>query len=372
MTEPERKNMLLFNLSAATFSEVRKVRCKHYDIHINNWTALIQDIEKLQPSSIFVLTDKNSEKHCLHLFLERVPVPFSVILIPEGEEHKHLETCQHIWTNLMEKGADRKSLLINLGGGVIGDIGGFCAATYMRGIPFIQIPTTLLSQVDASIGGKLGIDLHQLKNMIGVIQPPHAVHIMTGFLSSLPEREMRSGYAEMLKHGLIASSEIWQRLAAKMPSDSLEWGREVIASIKIKKSITEQDPLEKGIRKILNFGHTIGHAIESRWLSAPQRLLHGEAIAIGMICEAYISYSKGLLSEEELFEIRSSLVQHFGHHPKAVNGSEDIIQLMRSDKKNEKGIIRMALLDGIGAAVFNQPVEEQLIRESLMFYREKL
>lgn len=372
MTNSEDKPMLLFHLASRPAAEMRKIKCKNYAIHVNHWGALADDIVDIKPTSIFVLTDQHTAKYCLHTFLENITSKVQIITIPSGEENKSLEACQYVWSKLMEGGADRKSLLINLGGGVIGDLGGFCAATYMRGIKFIQVPTTLLSQVDASVGGKLGIDFMGVKNMVGIIQQPYSVHIFTDYLSTLDEKQIRSGYAEMLKHGLIADQSVWQRLSAGMPSDSLAWGREVITSVEIKKAITEKDPYEKGLRKILNFGHTIGHALESKWLQSPNPLLHGEAIAIGIISEAFISYHKGFLTEEELFDIRKGIISVFGHRPKYVNGAEEIIQYMRADKKNEGGQFRFALLTGIGSATYDETADEQLVRESLLFYREKL
>jgi 3-dehydroquinate synthase len=372
MTIKEENPMLLFHHASRPAVEIRKINCKNYTIHVNQWQALVTDIQEIQPSSLFLLTDQLTEKYCLHLFLEQIQTKVNIISIPEGEANKQLQTCQYVWSQLMEGGADRKSLLVNLGGGVVGDLGGFCAATYMRGIPFIQIPTTLLSQVDASIGGKVGIDFMDMKNMIGVVQQPYSVHIFTDFLATLPEKQIRSGYAEMLKHGLIADQSVWHRLRTGLPSGPQAWGKEVITSVEIKKGITEKDPYEKGIRKILNFGHTIGHALESLWLHTAHSLSHGEAIAIGMIAEAFISYHKGLLSEESLFEIRKGILHIFGHHPKLVRDTDEILRLMRVDKKNEGGKFRLVLLAGIGTAVYNESVSDQVVREALLFYREKL
>ncbi|MBK7698912.1 MAG: iron-containing alcohol dehydrogenase [Saprospiraceae bacterium] len=190
---------------------MKNIRCKNYQIHINNWIELTSFLHHEDPSSVFIIVDENTEKYCLHLVLEHLDIPVQVIRIPSGEQNKNLTTCQHIWTNLMRYGADRHSLVINLGGGVIGDLGGFCAATYMRGIRFVQVPTTLLSQADASVGGKLGIDLMGFKNMVGLIQDPAAVFIFTEFLSTLPVDQIKSGYAELLKHGLIADKNAWKK-----------------------------------------------------------------------------------------------------------------------------------------------------------------
>ncbi|MCZ2102743.1 MAG: 3-dehydroquinate synthase, partial [Chitinophagales bacterium] len=265
---------------------MKHIKGKHGNIYFNDWSALKQKIQATSWSKIFVLVDENTEKYCLFHLLEQMDLPIHVIKIPSGEQHKNLNTCQLVWQNLMAKGADRLSLLINLGGGVIGDLGGFCAGTYMRGIRFIQIPTTLLSQVDASVGGKLGVDFMERKNMIGLFGNPEAVFIFTDFLKTLPERELKSGYAEMLKHALIADKDAWNRLSKTDVATINDWESTIYESVMIKQSIIQEDPLEAGKRKILNFGHTVGHAIESYWISREKPLLHGEAIAIGMVAEA--------------------------------------------------------------------------------------
>lgn len=351
---------------------MKSIHCKKYDIHINNWSAFKTLVKKIQPTITFVLVDENTEKYCLHHLLINLDGPSHIIRIASGEHNKTLTTCQEVWIKLLHNGADRHSLLINLGGGVIGDLGGFCAATFMRGIHFIQMPTTLLSQVDASVGGKLGVDLLGFKNMVGLIQDPSGVFIFTDFLHTLPSEQMRSGYAELLKHGLIADANSWSILSKTASFQELDYENLVYESVKIKKSVTEQDPYEKGLRKILNFGHTIGHAVETYWMDSKTPLLHGEAIAIGMVSEAYLSYRLGNIAESELFDIRSSILRLYGHHPKFVKPAEDLIRLMRGDKKNHNGNIRFALLESVGTACYDVQVANTAIEDSFLFYKEKI
>ncbi|MBK8347496.1 MAG: 3-dehydroquinate synthase [Saprospiraceae bacterium] len=351
---------------------MKNIQCKNYNIYINDWSNFKSFVTEMDPTTIFILVDQNTEKYCLLHLLENLDATVQVIRIPAGEQNKNIQTCQHIWTKLLQYGADRHSLLINLGGGVIGDMGGFCAATYMRGIRFIQMPTTLLSQVDASVGGKLGVDLMGFKNMVGLIQDPNAVFIFTEFLSTLPQDQMKSGYAELLKHGLIADKESWSLLSKQDKLDTLDYEILVYESVMIKKTVTEQDPYEKGLRKILNFGHTIGHAVESYWMDSKTPLLHGEAIAIGMVSEAFLSYRIGKISESDLFDIRHSILRLYGHHPKFVKPTEDLIHLMKGDKKNFKGDIRFALLDQVGHACYDIQVESETIEESFLFYKERI
>lgn len=351
---------------------MKTITCKNYKITINSWDGFSNKIGKLDPSQIFILVDENTEKYCLHIVLEVLDRPVQVIRIPSGERYKNLETCQWIWAQLLKYGADRHSLLLNLGGGVIGDMGGFCAATYMRGIKFIQIPTTLLSQVDASVGGKLGIDLLGFKNMVGLIKDPDEVFIFTNFLKTLPKDQIRSGYAELLKHGLIADKESWNILSRQDDISTLDYTELVYQSLIIKKNVTEQDPHELGLRKILNFGHTIGHAIESYWLDSKTPLLHGDAIAIGMVSEAYLSYRVGKINESELYDIRNALLRLYGHHPHLVKPSDKIIEIMKHDKKNKRGSIQFALLEDVGQACYDINIDQAMIEDSFLYYKEEV
>lgn len=328
---------------------------------------LAQFLKGKQYSKICVIADENTEKHCYPLISSILPKAH-LIRIPSGEENKTLSTCEKIWKQMTDLQLDRKALIINLGGGVIGDMGGFCAATYKRGIDFIQIPTTLLSQVDASVGGKLGIDFQSFKNHIGVFKEPLAVLIDTAFLKSLPLAELRSGFAEVIKHCLIADEKKWNEIR-KTSFDSLNWNDLVQHSIVIKTKITEEDPLEKGLRKVLNFGHTIGHAVESYFLNIPdKKLLHGNAIAVGMVAESYIAWKKDFINEEEMQMIKTYLLSIYGKVVIFDFDIEKIIPLTLQDKKNESGAIQCSLLEKIGKANYNIPVSLKEIREAINFY----
>ena len=320
-------------------------------------------------SQVAVLVDNNTAEYCYPLIQPHIP-DHTVIKINEGEEHKNLSTCQLIWNYLTENQFDRKSLVINLGGGVIGDMGGFCAATYKRGIYFINLPTTLLAQVDASIGGKLGIDFQHYKNHIGLFQEPYKIIIFSGFLKTLPDRELRSGFAEVIKHSLIADKDYWLKLTSRSFEEQM-WEEHIIHSVKVKNKITADDPKESGIRKILNFGHTIGHAVESYFLNQEnEKLLHGEAIAIGMICEAYISVKKINLKENELKEITTYLSSLYKKKKISTSAIERISYLTLQDKKNEKGIVKGALIKQIGEAVIDIPFDKGDIEASIQFYNQ--
>jgi len=275
----------------------------------NSINELVNFVKKGNYSRFFILTDENTAKHCLPIIKEKIEDldNFDIIEINAGEESKDIDFCIGIWKMLIDFGADRQSLMINLGGGVISDLGGFAASTFKRGIDFVHVPTTLLSQVDASVGGKTGIDIDSIKNIIGTFTQPKAVFIEYGFLKSLPPRQILSGLAEMLKHGLICDAAYWEQLKNSdltNPSAQL-----IYHSIEIKNKVIIEDPRETGIRKSLNFGHTIGHAVETYSLLHDDggHLSHGEAIAIGMICEAYLSHKKTGLSAGELAEITNIL-----------------------------------------------------------------
>lgn len=332
--------------------------------------ALVAQLDTWQPSRIAVLVDENTRQHCWPRLAEVLPVPAALIEIPAGEAHKTLDTCQYIWTQMMALGLDRQSLLIDLGGGVIGDMGGFCASTFKRGMRFVQVPTTLLSQVDASIGGKLGIDFGGIKNSIGVFQDPMGVFIDTRFLQTLPARELRSGYAEVFKHALIADAAAWDDLSQLSDlSHGISEAR-LLTSLLVKQGIVNDDPYERGIRKALNYGHTIGHALESHFLATDRPLLHGEAIAIGMICEAYLSQQLIGLSANAVDAITSVLLQHYGHVDLPMSAMDSWLATMRQDKKNESDAINFTLLKAIGEASINHTASSALIRESLVFYQQ--
>lgn len=342
-----------------------------YSIFIGNaWEDFNLLVEKLSPSKVFVLVDENTLEHCVPIFQKNTKSNCEYIVIPAGEQYKNLETCQHIWSELMRLDADRKSLLVNLGGGVIGDMGGFCASTFKRGFRFIQIPTTLLSQVDASVGGKLGIDFENVKNSIGVFNNPEGVFIDPTFLNTLSKEEVRSGFAEMIKHSLIADAKQWAIFQNITSFEKVNWEELLPPSLKIKQKIVEEDPFEKGIRKALNFGHTIGHAVETLFLESPTPLRHGEAIAIGMICEAYLSHQQVGLPKEDLEEIVSFILKIYPKVKIDESHFPTLINWMRKDKKNENQEINFTYLIKIGACVVNQISEPEAIMESIRFYND--
>ncbi len=317
-------------------------------------------------SAIAVLTDNNTHRYCYPSIEPTLPV-HSIVIIEAGEENKNLDTSKLIWEKLTELQFDRHSLLIVLGGGVLGDMGGFCAATYKRGIDFVLMPTTLLSQVDASVGGKLGIDFQHFKNHIGVFCEPVATLIGPKFLETLPERELRSGFAEIIKHCLISDKNMWEAIRTRSLKEQ-HWDELIPHSVAFKKKVVETDPREKGLRKILNFGHTVGHAVESYFLTSDNRLFHGEAIAVGMIAEAYIAKQKNLISHSELIEIKDYLKQIY---PKVSlpGSSGQIIKLMLQDKKNKGNKILMALPEGIGQARWDIEVSPAEVEEALNYYQ---
>jgi len=348
---------------------MKKIDCKTYSIYLNDWEAINRYVSQGNFSSILVLVDNNTFRCCLPIFRDKVTFHYKIIRIQSGEQHKNLTTCQFIWDKMIEHGADRHSLCINLGGGVIGDMGGFTASTFMRGMSFIQVPTTLLAQVDASVGGKLGIDYHNYKNLIGIILNPGAVFIFTKFLQTLDFRQILSGFAELLKHGLIRDKEVFERLVQIKIFATIEWEQLVYESVLLKKSITEEDPHERGVRKILNFGHTLGHAIESKALSVNFELLHGEAIAIGMVMEAHLSFQKGYLQYEEADYIKKRILAFYKYYQDIIPSLDELLSLMSKDKKNEAGKIRFSLLKEIGEGNYNEEVTPEEIGQAVRFYK---
>jgi 3-dehydroquinate synthase len=298
-------------------------------------------------SRIVVLTDTNTNQYCLPLLKRAMPegAQWSLITAPAGEVHKNITQCQAIWSAMFQAGLDRKSLVVNLGGGVIGDMGGFCAATYKRGIDFVQVPTTLLSATDAAIGGKLGIDFLNLKNSIGVFQQPAAVFIDPSFFDTLPERELRSGFAEVIKHALIGDPELWNILQGIHDLRQADWKDILPRSIAVKSKVVAQDPFEQGLRAVLNFGHTIGHAIESHWLNSTAPLTHGEAVAWGMLLESELAMRSGITLPERLHpRVLTPFLKRFYHFPSLDPQLVPTLwALMQQDKKNRSGRVIMTL-----------------------------
>lgn len=318
-------------------------------------------------SKVAVLTDQNTAAFCYPLLKAAIPAHDSIEILP-GEEHKNLATCDLIWSRMTAQALDRHSVLIVIGGGVLGDMGGFCAATYKRGIDFILIPTTLLSQVDASIGGKLGIDYQHFKNHIGVFQTPAFTLLHSGFLRTLPEAEKRSGFAEVIKHCLIADREMWQKIRTRSIEDQ-PWDELLKHSVEVKAKVVKTDPYERGLRKTLNAGHTVGHAVETYLLQSDRKILHGEAVAVGLVCEAYLAKEKAMLSEDEFQEIRNYIIQTFGKVLLKESDSEAIAGLTSQDKKNRENRILCVLLDGIGNAKWDCEISSDEVKRALTFYR---
>ena len=319
-------------------------------------------------SHIAILVDEFTNKYCLPIIQDLLPSNFTKILIKSGEHHKNLATCERVWDRMTQANMDRHSLLVNLGGGVIGDLGGFCASTYKRGIDFIQIPTTLLAQVDASVGGKLGIDFHGLKNHIGVFQLPKAVLIDPKFIDTLSIQQKKSGFAEIIKHCLIRDEQEWN-VIRQQSFEELDLSKLIAHSVAIKEAVVLEDPKEAGLRKILNFGHTLGHAIETYLLDKGKRkILHGEAIAIGMIAEAFISHQRDLISLQELEEIESYLFENYGRVKLHAEEISKIISLTAQDKKNKGKEIRFSLLTGIGDCGYDIPVSASEMKKAIQYY----
>ncbi len=315
-----------------------------------------------------VFADDNTVVDCLPLIEQYLPEGTPVVVAPEGELHKHLGTCQELWEAMFEAGVGRRWCAICLGGGVLEDMSGFVASTYKRGIDFLQIPTTLLSMVDSSVGGKLGIDFHNVKNSIGVFNDPIAVWIDPVFLKTLSAREVRSGYGEIVKHALIADREQWEAIKAITELKEVDWSTIIPASVNIKREVVLEDPFEKGLRKSLNFGHTIGHAIESYWLETEDRLFHGEAVAAGMVMESWLSTKLDSLSGEDLEEITAYLLNIYGHQAVPESAFEQLLTLMRQDKNNEDSRINFTLLTAPGNARVNATAEPEMIIAALRWY----
>lgn len=324
-------------------------------------------------SPIFLLADKNTAEFCLPLLIEQVPALKNAckIIIDPGEENKTIQTCERIWNQLAVLGANRNSLLINLGGGVISDIGGFAASTFHRGMAYVNIPTTLMAMIDAGLGGKTGVDLSSLKNMVGLFANSLAVFVWPEFLKTLPFRFMLSGYAEMLKHALIADSHFWRKLTVMPMAVIKSWDDLIYDAAEIKCKIVNSDYFEHGPRRLLNFGHTIGHAFETYSLRHDKSpLSHGEAVAMGMICASYISYRICNLSHSQRDEIIRTILLNFNHYQIETSAIEELVEITVYDKKNRNGNVIMSLIPEIGKSAHGQKCDISLIRESLFRYTD--
>jgi 3-dehydroquinate synthase len=317
---------------------------------------------------VFVLTDSRTRRLCLPLLRPFLPAGTVILGVPPGEASKNLASCEKIWETLTRNGATRHSLLLNLGGGMVGDLGGFAASVYKRGIAFIQIPTTLLAMVDSALGGKTGIDFQHVKNQLGTFSRPAAVWVFPAFLQTLPEAERLSGLAEMIKHTLIADAGAFDSLR-KQELSALDWATCIPGSQAIKAAIVRADPFESGERQKLNAGHTLGHALEGYFLSQGSPCSHGACVAAGLVMESRIAAGRGLLDEAGLMRIEETIFSAFGVLTFPSSAVPAILRLCRHDKKNRNGEIRMALIGPIGTCSTGIPVTEAEIRSALRWYR---
>ena len=334
--------------------------------------ALATAIAECEHDRTFILVDETTERCCLPIVsgLDRVRGA-QIIVIGATDSHKTLESLSHVWEALGEGGATRHSLLINIGGGMVTDLGGFAASTFKRGINYINIPTTLLSMVDASVGGKTGINFRGLKNEIGVFSNASTVILDTTFLKTLDAENICSGYAEMLKHGLISNEKMWAELINfDLAQPDLQQLQTMVAdSVAVKQRIVTEDPLEQGIRKALNLGHTIGHAFESFALKHSP-ILHGYAVAYGIIGELYLSTVKTGFPSDKMHQTVNFIKEHYGKMTVTCDDYPTLLELMTHDKKNVAGTINFTLLGGIGDIRINQTASKEDIYEALDFYRE--
>ena len=337
------------------------------------YSSITEKISSDKFSSIFILVDENTDQFCLEIFIKKSGIKlFNKIIIASGEDNKNIDTCVSIWDQLNSYKADRKSLLINLGGGVLTDIGGFAASTYLRGIKFVNIPTTLLGMVDAAHGGKTGIDFKLLKNQIGVFKEPLEVLLDNEYLKTLSKEEFINGYAEVVKHSLLTNKpDLTFNSLVKL--DLFNDSDYIINSYsKVKNEIVKSDKYESNIRKVLNLGHTIGHAVESYSHISDKivDLKHGQAIVIGIITELYISHRKFNFPLKDVISVKNHLNKYFNLIPLEENDITNIYDLMVYDKKNEGSKINFVLLKEIGKPVIDQIVDKQLFKESFKFYNE--
>ena len=364
----------LTNFAHAKMTIKRIMNPKKVEIAENLETSLASAIADCEHDKLFILTDDITRKLCWPVVSGYACLQGAeVISSGATDTHKTLESLAHVWEELGRMGGTRHTLLINLGGGMVTDLGGFAASTFKRGINYINIPTTLLSMVDASVGGKTGINFRGLKNEIGVFNNAATVILSTQFLHTLDHENILSGYAEMLKHGLISNEAMWAELMnfnlGAEPLDLATLQRMLADSVAVKQRIVTEDPLEHGIRKALNLGHTVGHAFESFALSHTP-ILHGYAVAYGLVCELYLSAIKTGFPTDKMRQTVSFIREHYGRMPITCDDYPTLFELMTHDKKNTAGIINFTLLGGIGDIRINQTATKEEIYEALDFYRE--
>ncbi|MBA2613110.1 MAG: 3-dehydroquinate synthase [Bacteroidetes bacterium] len=329
-------------------------------------------LKKSKYSSYFIICDENTIRFCLPKLIMSCPAlkDAEILELESGEESKSIEFSAHIWQTLIENKADKNSLIINLGGGVVSDLGGFCASTYKRGIDFINVPTSLLAMADASVGGKTGIDFAGLKNSIGTFAQPKSVFVNPGFLETLSPRHYKNGLAEIFKIAIISDKKFFEELKNLKGDHKIE--SIITKSIALKNKLVLKDPFDKGTRNILNFGHTIGHAIESLLLGTTNELLHGEAVVIGMMIESYIAFDKKMLSKKELDEIISVLKKEFAPQNILHLNFVSMIELLKNDKKTFKNKFKLALINKIGACKYNLEASEAQIKKAIDLYNSTI
>lgn len=334
---------------------------------------LTRAINICAPDKVFVLTDDTTKQFCWPKLQHFECLKgANLISIKPTDYNKNIATLSQVWESLATNGATRSSCLINLGGGMVTDLGGFAAATFKRGIRFVNIPTTLLAMVDAAVGGKTGVNFNALKNEIGVFCNARFVVLNTLFLSTLDNENTRSGYAEMLKHALISNEGMWSELLNfDLGQPNWETLQPMVAqSVKVKEEIVAQDPHEQGIRKALNLGHTVGHAFESFALHNGQQLLHGYAVAFGLVCELYLATFKTHFPVNKMRQTVQFIREYYGTLPLSCNDYDQLIELMQHDKKNASKEINFTLLADIGQPIINQTASKEEIKEALDFFRE--
>ena len=352
---------------------MKSIQAATYLVHFQEkaYQELSKLVDATNYSTIFILVDENTFEYCYPKFIQNLATNtrIEVIEIESGEINKNLETCIGVWNAITELGGDRKSLLITLGGGVITDLGGFVASCFKRGIDFVNIPTTLLSMVDASVGGKTGVDLGVLKNQIGLFANPKMVIIDTDYLATLTDREIKSGTAEIIKYGVTYDLHLFNEIK---DNKNLNISDLIFRSIEIKNEVVLQDPKEKNIRKILNYGHALGHAIESFHLDSEDKenLTHGEAIAIGMVCESYISSKLLGFPSEKVNEIKKVVLSIYNKTTLLKEDFSAIMELLKHDKKNVNGQVNFVLLNDYENYKLDCTVTEELIVESMEFYNK--
>jgi 3-dehydroquinate synthase len=352
---------------------MKSIQAVTYPVHFQRkaYEKLSNLVQENNYSTIFILVDENTMEHCYPKFIPNFATDkrIEVIEIESGEINKNIETCIGVWNAITELGGDRKSLVITLGGGVITDLGGFVASCFKRGIDFVNIPTTLLSMVDASVGGKTGVDLGVLKNQIGLFANPQMVIVDTDYLTTVTDREIKSGTAEIIKYGITYDLKLFNEIKH---NKGLKINDLIYRSIEIKNEVVLQDPKEQNLRKILNFGHTLGHAIESFYLESEDKenLTHGEAIAIGMVCESFMSSKLLGFPTEKLSEIKDVILSIYNKTNLLKEDFTNIMELLKHDKKNVNGQVNFVLLNDYESHKLDCKVSEELIIESMEFYNK--